>query len=226
MDGLETNNAETQTTQPGAAATAETTTAGTTTTEQNTDQTPEKVSALQKFIDGLFGGKKSEETKDDPKDAEKPSGDDPKKEVNKSFSQDDVNAAIDAAKKQWQDEQSEQERLKKLPPEEREKAEQEKKDKELETLRSQLLQRDLKEKAVSALDKEGFPVKLAETLDFSSKENMEQSLKNTMDIFRDSLKVAIETRLKGKTPEGLGGAARTENLIVDQIAKNIRGGLM
>ena len=60
-------------------------------------------------------------------------------------------------------------------------------------------------------------------LDYSSKERMEATLANTTKVFKESLAVAIQTRLKGKTPEGLGGAASAENLIRDQIAKNIRG---
>ena len=64
---------------------------------------------------------------------------------------------------------------------------------------------------------------LAGVLDYSSKERMEETLKNTTEIFKESLAVAVQTRLKGRTPEGLGGAASAENLLRDQIAKNIRG---
>jgi len=52
---------------------------------------------------------------------------------------------------------------------------------------------------------------------------MEETLKNTMQIFKDSLASAVQTRLKGKTPEGLGNAASAEGLLRDQIARNIRG---
>ena len=69
----------------------------------------------------------------------------------------------------------------------------------------------------------GFPVGLADVLDYSSKERMEETLKNTTKVFKDSLAVAIQSRLKGKTPEGLGGAASAENLLRDQIARNVRG---
>ena len=42
---------------------------------------------------------------------------------------------------------------------------------------------------------------------------------------RRCLEAAVKERLRGKTPEGLGGAASAENAIKDQIAQNIRGGL-
>ena len=131
--------------------------------------------------------------------------------------------AIEAAKQQWLDEAAEAERVKKLTPEEKTKEEQEKKDSEIASLRSQLLQKELRESATKSLETDGFPVGLADVLDYSSKERMEETLKNTTKVFKDSLAVAIQSRLKGKTPEGLGGAASAENLLIDQIARNVRG---
>lgn len=97
------------------------------------------------------------------------------------------------------------------------------KDSEIASLRSQLLQKELRESATKSLETDGFPVGLADVLDYSSKERMEETLKNTTKVFKDSLAVAIQSRLKGKTPEGLGGAASAENLLRDQIARNVRG---
>ena len=37
---------------------------------------------------------------------------------------------------------------------------------------------------------------------------------------------AVKERLRGKTPEGLGGGAKAENTVKDQIAQGIRGGMM
>ena len=148
--------------------------------QQTAESTPEKVSTLQKFIDGLFGGgKKAEGAEPEKKDGD--------------------------------------------PPEEKAKEEQEKKDSEIASLRSQLLQKELRESATKSLETDGFPVGLADVLDYSSKERMEETLKNTTKVFKDSLAVAIQSRLKGKTPEGLGGAASAENLLRDQIARNVRG---
>lgn len=189
--------------------------------QQTAESTPEKVSTLQKFIDGLFGGgKKAEGAEPEKKDGD-PAAE--KAEEEKSFTQADVDAAIEAAKQQWLDEAAEAERVKKLTPEEKAKEEQEKKDSEIASLRSQLLQKELRESATKSLETDGFPVGLADVLDYSSKERMEETLKNTTKVFKDSLAVAIQSRLKGKTPEGLGGAASSENLLRDQIARNVRG---
>ena len=45
------------------------------------------------------------------------------------------------------------------------------------------------------------------------------------NALKASLEAAVKERLRGKTPEGLGGAATAENALKDQIAQNIRGGL-
>lgn len=196
-------------------------TAAETAGQQTAEGMPEKVSTLQKFIDGLFGGGKDADgigtERKEGQQAEESAG------KEKKFTQADMDAAVEKARKQWSDETAEAERVRKLTPEEKEKEEQEKKDSEIASLRSQLLKKELKENAVKSLETEGFPAGLADVLDYSSKERMEETLQNTTKIFKESLGAAIQTRLKGRTPEGLGRAATAENLLRDQIAKNIRG---
>ena len=92
-------------------------------------------------------------------------------------------------------------------------------------MRAQLLQRDLKDAALKQLSKDGFPAGLAELLTYTDKEAMEKSMAHAQEVFKGCLEAAVKERLRGKTPEGLGGAASAENAIKDQIAQNIRGGL-
>ena len=117
-------------------------------------------------------------------------------------------------------------RLAKLSPEERAKAEGEAQAQELTKLRTELLQRDLKDAAVKKLTDEGFPVGLADLLTYTDKESMEKSLQQTQEVFKSALEAAVKERLRGKTPEGLGGGAKAENTVKDQIAQGIRGGMM
>lgn len=189
--------------------------------QQTAGSDSESVNAFQKFINGLFGGGKDAGT-----DETKGKGDGAEGTKNvseKVFAQADLDAAIEAAKKQWENEAAEAERVKKLSPEQKAAEEQQKKDSEIASLKSQLLQKELREEAVRMLEEDGFPAGLADVLDYSSKERMEETLKNTAAVFKESLASAIQTRLKGKTPEGLGGAASSENLLRDQIARNVRG---
>ena len=226
---------------------AEITTTGTTPAaggeEQNPQQTnqqpaaptAEQRTAFQKFWDSLFGGKEEpapgsgegEGTKKDGDPAPK-EGEGTKQEPQggKSYSEADVEAKIAEAKAAWEAEQQEKQRLAKLPPEERAKAEGEAQAQELTKLRTELLQRDLKDAAVKKLTDEGFPVGLADLLTYTDKESMEKSLQQTQEVFKSALEAAVKERLRGKTPEGLGGGAKAENTVKDQIAQGIRGGMM
>lgn len=205
--------------------------------QQQTTQQPtaEQRTAFQKFWDSLFGGKEEpapgsgegEGTKEDggpaPKEGE---GGKQEPQDGKSYSEAELNAKLAEAKTAWEAEQAEKQRLAKLPPEERAKAEGEAQAQELTKLRAELLQRDLKDAAVKKLTDEGFPVGLAELLTYTDQEHMEKSLKQTQEVFKSALEAAVKERLRGKTPEGLGGGAKAENTVKDQIAQSIRGGMM
>ena len=199
------------------------------TNQQPATPTAEQRTAFQKFWDSLFGGKEEpapgsgEGTKKDGDPAPK-EGEDTKQEPQggKSYSEADVEAKIAEAKAAWEAEQQEKQRLAKLPPEERAKAQAQ----ELTKLRTELLQRDLKDAAVKKLTDEGFPVGLADLLTYTDKESMEKSLQQTQEVFKSALEAAVKERLRGKTPEGLGGGAKAENTVKDQIAQGIRGGMM
>lgn len=214
MDGVTTTQATDQTVQNDQA-----TAAVSQVQQPEGADTPEKMNAFQKLIAGLLGEKGTGDAV--AQDSDKGSAGSGTGE--KAFTQTDVDAAVEAARQAWQDEQAEAERMKKLSPEERAAEEQKKKDARIADLESRLLQKELRETASRELEKEGIPAGFADVLDYSSRERMEETLQNTTRIFKDSLAAAVMARLKGKTPEGLGGAAAGENLIRDQIARNIRG---
>ena len=132
-------------------------------------------------------------------------------------------AAIEKAKQDWEAQAEEAKRQAKLSPEEKAAEEQKKKDEQIAELQAKLLKSDLQKKATASLEKDGYPVGLAELLDYTSEEAMEKSLSKLTDTFKGSLQAAVESRLRGKTPAGLGNAASAENMLRDQIARNIRG---
>ena len=186
--------------------------------------TQEQQNAFQRFLGSLFGGKaeapapaEGTDTTRAPAPKQEPEG--------KTYTEAQLQAQLEAAKAQWAAQQQEEARLSKLPPEERAKAEADAQKKEVEDLRAQLLQRDLKDAALKQLEKDGFPAGLAELLTYTDKESMEKSMAHAQEVFKSCLEAAVKERLRGKTPEGLGGAASAENAIKDQIAQNIRGGL-
>lgn len=210
---------EVNTTQ-GTAAPA----AGTPQAAPEAAPTQEQQNAFQRFLGSLFGGKaeapapaEGADTAPAPAPQQEPEA--------KTYTEADLQAQLEAAKVQWAVQQQEEARLSKLPPEERAKAEADAQKKEVEDLRAQLLQRDLKDAALKQLEKDGFPAGLAELLTYTDKEAMEKSMAHVQEVFKSCLEAAVKERLRGKTPEGLGGAASAENAIKDQIAQNIRGGL-
>lgn len=213
----EKTNVTEQTTDTTATNAAQT--VGGETTQANATET---LNAFQKFMSTLFSGK----TKDEKEQTDEKA--DEKETIglnNKAFTEDDFKTALEAEKQKWETKLAEKERLDKLSPAEREKSEKENKDNEIATLRAQLEGRKLKDEAISALEKEGFPIGLADVLNYSNGEAMKASLEKTKEVFKNSLSEAVKQKLRGKTPAGLGGAASAENELQDQIAKNIRGGL-
>lgn len=183
----------------------------------------EQLSVGQKLLNLLGLGSEKTETPpaSAPANKEAGGGSTTPSAAEKTFTQADLEAAVAKALA----EKDEAARLAKLPPEERAKAESEAKDKEIAGLKAELLQHDLKQSAVATLDKAGYPVALAEVLDYTSKEAMEKSLATIQDTFKSSLEAALKEKLRGKTPAGLGDAGGSEGAIRDQIAQNIRGGL-
>lgn len=212
----------TSTGTPGATGTAPA--AGGAQPPEGATPTQEQQTTFQKWLAGLFGGKEATPAGQEggtPATA-KEGGQEPQ---GKTYTEADLKAEIDKAKAAWTAEQQEQARLAKLTPEERAKAEADAKDQKLADLEAKLLQRDLKDAALAKLEKEGFPIGLADLLTYTDQESMEKSLERVQEVFKTSLEAAVKERLRGKTPEGLGGAATAENALKDQIAQNIRGGL-
>ena len=118
MDGEMTTS--TQTTETAATTSAGTSTgaAGQAAGAETGNQ--EKASAFKEFLDGLFGAKQEKkepgaEEKAAEKGTEPPAG----KTEEKSFSQADMDAAIEKAKQDWEAQAEEAKRQAKLSPEER-----------------------------------------------------------------------------------------------------------
>ena len=196
---------------------------------EEAQQTKQEKTIGEKIKEVVFGKKSDEE----PSESEvvettveaEPTAEEPKEDVTQegTLSKEDMDAAIEKAKQNWEAQAEEAKRQAKLSPEEKAAEEQKKKDEQIAELQAKLLKSDLQKKATASLEKDGYPVGLAELLDYTSEEAMEKSLSKLTDTFKGSLQAAVESRLRGKTPAGLGNAASAENMLRDQIARNIRG---
>lgn len=143
----------------------------------------------------------------------------------KTYTPEELESILADRKKEWLEEQDakEQERLSKLPEMERLRQEQLSKDAKISSLQTELFQRDLKAKAISQLEAVGYPTGLADLLSYTDQDSMEKSLAHVKTIFQNSVSAAVKERLRGKTPEGLGGAAKSENSLTDPFARAFSG---
>ncbi len=182
----------------------------------------EQISALQKLMNGLFGGK-GEKVGAEPAPEGKGGTPEVTDDAGKTFTQADIDAAVKSAEEKWRNEAAEAERLKKLSPEERAEEDAKKKDAELTELRAKVLETDLRKKAEGVLLKEKLPNGLLDLLDYTSEEKMTKGLDSLIPIYREAIEAGVKEKLRGKTPEGLGNAGGGENLLRAQIAKNVRG---
>lgn len=200
MDGEMTTS--TQTTETAATTSAGTSTGAAGQAAGAETGNREKASAFKEFLDGLFGAKQEKkepgaEEKAAEKGTEPPAG----KTEDKSFSQADMDAAIEKAKQDWEAQAEEAKRQAKLSPEEKAAEEQKKKDEQIAELQAKLLKSDLQKKATASLEKDGYPVGLAELLDYTSEEAMEKSLRHTSVTYK--LNEQKEEENKITIPEGV-----------------------
>ncbi len=178
------------------------------------------IAYLAKFFDG---GNKEQEKDGDKADKD----DDKKKELkdNPKSDEDKFSELLAKERVKWEEEQKKKAQFEKLPDEEKAKIKEKEKEDKIKDLESKLLKKELKDKALSALSDDGYPVKLAEIITYDSEEGMTKSLEMVKEVFKESLAQAINEKLKGKTPEGLGRAGVSENAIRDEISKAVRGGM-
>ena len=150
---------------------------------------------------------------------------DPPPKDGQTYTEADLQARIDAAKAQWQAEQEEQARLAKLSPEERAKAEATKTSDEIAQLKAQLLARDVRDKAITRLSGDGYPVGLADLLPLTSDQDMTAACDKLTEAFDAAVAATVKERLRGKTPEGIGKASNATEAIRNEISESIRGGM-
>ena len=139
----------------------------------------------------------------------------------KTYTQEELDSLLADKKKEWQAEQEakEQERLLSLPETERLKQEQLSKDAKIASLEAELSRRDLQAKVIAKLDERRLPVSIAELVQYGDRESTMESLDKLMDVFEAAVQDGVMLRLRGKTPEGLGGAATHTGLLSDPFAK-------
>lgn len=121
----------------------------------------------------------------------------------KTYSQEEIEAIIEERKKAWETEQ-----MNVLS-----------KDEQINKLKAELLKRDLKEKVTARLEEAKLPLGIAEFVQYTDEAGTMSSLENVITTVNQLVQDGVMMRLRGKTPEGLGTAAISENTLSDPFAK-------
>lgn len=145
----------------------------------------------------------------------------PEKAETQTYTQEELEKLLQEKKEEWMQEQAEaeRERIRNLPEQERLKQEQLSKDAEISRLKEEILRRDLKAEIIKTLDEKKLPVSIAELVQYGDRESTMKSLEKITEVFERSVQEGVMLRLRGKTPDGLGRASKTENRLSDPFTK-------
>lgn len=189
---------------------------------EEAQQTKQEKTIGEKIKEVVFDKKSDEE----PSESEvvettveaEPTAEEPKEDVTQegTLSKEDMDAAIEKAKadaiEEYKKAEAEKERKASLTPEELKAEEDAEKDKKIQALEHEIMVNNSKNDAIKKLDEAGLPVKLADIINYSTKETAEASLDHIIKTYSECLENGIKEKLKGKTPEGLHSNAAINDM--------------
>lgn len=190
----------------------------------------EQTGAFMSFLKGIIGNGSKEEQKtaegDDPKKDDLAKPEVKEDESKTAFTAEDVQKMIEDDRKKREDEAAEAKRMEKMSPEERDKEELKKVQERVNQLEKEGLTKDLRQSAMDVLTKDGYPIALANCIDFEKfKDNdeMQKTLTSVIDAFQEAMKAAIMDKLKIDTPMGLNNQV-APNTYLNQVKQSVKGG--
>ena len=186
---------------------------------EETQETKQEKTIGEKIKEVVFGKKSDEEPSEVETTVEaEPTAEEPKEDVAQegALSKEDMDAAIEKAKadaiEEYKKAEAEKERKASLTPEELKAEEDAEKDKKIQALEHEIMVNNSKNDAIKKLDEAGLPVKLADIINYSTKETAEASLNHIIKTYSECLENGIKEKLKGKTPEGLHSNAAINDM--------------
>ena len=170
-------------------------------------------------------GKKTEPEKPEDKKPDEKNKPAEEKKLEKTFTEADIEAAKEEARKQLLAEQEEEKRRAKLSPEEKEAEDKKKAEAHTKELEAKILKMELEKKAGDLLKEKRLPAGLLRLLNFESEDKLKESLDTVDKVYKEELQTGVNEKLKGKTPKGLGPSGNIgEELMTAEIRKRVRGG--
>lgn len=186
---------------------------------EEAQETKQEKTIGEKIKEVVFGKKSDEEPSGVETTVEaEPTAEEPKEDEAQegALSKEDMDAAIEKAKadaiEEYKKAQAEKERKASLTPEELKAEEDAEKDQKIQALEHEIMVNNSKNDAIKKLDEAGLPVKLADIINYSTKETAEASLNHIIKTYSECLENGIKEKLKGKTPEGLHSNAAINDM--------------
>ena len=168
---------------------------------EEAQETKQEKTIGEKIKEVVFGKKSDEEPSEVETTVEaEPTAEEPKEDEAQegALSKEDMDAAIEKAKADAIEELKAEEDAEK--------------DKKIQALEHEIMVNNSKNDAIKKLDEAGLPVKLADIINYSTKETAETSLDHIIKTYSECLENGIKEKLKGKTPEGLHSNAAINDM--------------
>lgn len=124
-----------------------------------------------------------------------------------------VQSAVQQLESEWKKQASERMKLEGMTDEQKLDYAMTQREKALQEREKQLMQKELKNKAVEKLQEKGLPKELADALPYESEVECLNAMDKLEQIFRKAVQQSVDEKLKGKVPaSGIGLTTDTESL--------------
>ena len=154
----------------------------------------------------LFAEKGEEETGDEgnPDNAQSGEPEDDKAKAAPTLTEDDVDRIVKQrlarAKKKWDKDHTEAEKLKKMTDDEKKQYEEDKRKEDLDNREAAITRRELTAVAKEQLNAAGVPAEMADFIDYTDADSVNESVKKLSKAFKGAVQQSVDDRLKGKAP--------------------------
>lgn len=153
----------------------------------------------------LFAEEGEEGTGDEgnPDNAQSGEPEDGKAKVT-TLTEDDVDRIVQKrlarARKKWEKDHTEAERLQKMTDDEKKQYEEDKRKEDLDNREAAITRRELTAVAKEQLNAAGVPADMADFIDYTDADTVNESVKRLSKAFKGAVQQSVDDRLKGKAP--------------------------
>lgn len=158
---------------------------------------------LQLFAEEEGEGEEDTGDEGNPDNAQSGEPEDGKAKVT-TLTEDDVDRIVQKrlarARKKWDKDHTEAERLQKMTDDEKKQYEEDKRKEDLDNREAAITRRELTAVAKEQLNAAGVPADMADFIDYTDADSVNESVKRLSKAFKGAVQQSVDDRLKGKAP--------------------------